>query len=234
MVEFVYHDPTSEGSVSPFDRALMELVERSDVRIACPYISLGILERIRESGTKWRILTDVEEWLKAYDVPTRERIYDLLSKHPGSVHHVEGLHAKVAMGNEKALVGSANLTDRGFTRRTEMGVLLDDPDEVAELSDWFVELWNRSSPPDLEEVAAFLQTASLTPEPARNRSSSSISSTAPAVRASFSKPVSDEARSSEITKTDHDRLVTVVGRALIRSGSASTSTSWPTCWRKPP
>jgi len=146
-------------------------------------------------------------------VPTRERIYDLLSDHPEGVHHVEGPHAKVVIGNEKALVGSANLTDGGFTRRAEMGVVLDTLDEIAELSTWFGELWNRSTPPDLDEVTVFLQTASLTPEPARDRSSTSISSTAPAVKASFSKPVSDEARSSEITKTDHDRLVTVVGRA---------------------
>jgi phosphatidylserine/phosphatidylglycerophosphate/cardiolipin synthase-like enzyme len=50
------------------------------------------------------------------------------------------LHAKCAVVDDVALVGSANLTDDAFNRNMELGVLLKDADTVSALLSHFEEL----------------------------------------------------------------------------------------------
>ena len=53
------------------------------------------------------------------------------------------LHAKCAIVDDVALVGSANLTDDAFNRNMELGLLVRDPTVVASLVEHFEELIRR-------------------------------------------------------------------------------------------
>jgi phosphatidylserine/phosphatidylglycerophosphate/cardiolipin synthase-like enzyme len=53
------------------------------------------------------------------------------------------LHAKCAIVDEVALVGSANLTDDAFNRNMELGLLVRDPAPVAAIVEHFEELIHR-------------------------------------------------------------------------------------------
>ncbi|MCH7660105.1 MAG: phospholipase D family protein [Euryarchaeota archaeon] len=214
MAELIYHDHSSNSSaLSPFDQVIGEIATKSEVRIACPYIGPKYLERILAKAQDWRVLTDVEEWLSVHAVANRERVHDLISENWDSVHHFPDLHAKVVLTEDKALVGSANLTTKGLTGRAEMSILFDESEKVEEITDWFEMLWKRSSSPEMSEVDEFLDAEPSSSSPARNRSTASISSNAPKVRASLSPDSSAQQESTEITQTDHERLVEVVSNA---------------------
>jgi hypothetical protein len=214
MVELIYHDPLSDSSTfSPFDQVIGEIAKESEIRIACPYIGPNYLEHRLSQAQDWRVLTDVEEWLSVHTVANRERVYDLLSENSHKIHHFPDLHAKVVLTENEALVGSANLTEKGLTGRTEMSVLFEEAGKVEEIADWFETLWEASSSPEMNEVDEFLNVEPSTPSPARNHNTASISSDAPAVRASLSTTSSDQQKSTDITQTDHERLVEVVSNA---------------------
>ena len=152
-VRLVYHTSASaSGGVSPFDEAVLSVAGDGDVRIACPYISLSYLKRIVGSSDRWRVLTDVEEWLASQGQGARLAIYEFVSCHNGRFRHIRGLHAKAIIGGSKALIGSANFTGAGITRRQEIAVLFEDEPQVAELQEWFDTLWLESSPIDLDKL----------------------------------------------------------------------------------
>ena len=65
--KLIYHTPEScLGGVSPFDAAVTEMIDGHDVAIACPYLGLTYLQRIIDGSERWRVLTDVEEWLASH------------------------------------------------------------------------------------------------------------------------------------------------------------------------
>lgn len=92
--------------------------------------------------------TELAEWIV-------ERIDD--------VRHVEDLHAKVAIGADAAMLGSANFTGGGLGKNKEAGVLTRDPGHLAELRAWFDGLWRGAQgidPDALRRMAATLPAAS--------------------------------------------------------------------------
>jgi phosphatidylserine/phosphatidylglycerophosphate/cardiolipin synthase-like enzyme len=117
MTELVYHDPADRTGVSPFDRIIREITEDMEVLIACPYVSSDYFQDITEKTDEWFLLTDVREWLSIHRQTNREAIQEFLIEHRDYVRHVSDLHAKVVVGGDRALIGSAN-----FTRK-------DSPDE---------------------------------------------------------------------------------------------------------
>jgi PLD-like domain len=93
--------------------------------VAVPYVGgwnavksvLGL--RWRDSDdVRFRLLTDTTNkgWLD-------RRTIEIMNSH-GKVKHLLGLHAKVYIIDNHALVTSANLTDTAFARRREVGVFL--------------------------------------------------------------------------------------------------------------
>src|SRR5437763_739755 len=136
-VQLLYHDADGPGSVSPFDAAMLRIARAGSVRLACPYIGLGYLGRVIGQSPAWWLLTDFEEWLRSQDQKQREKVYDFLVQDRDKIRHYPQLHAKVAIGSRLAMVGSANFTDAGIRRRTEVSVLLRDELQVQELTDWF-------------------------------------------------------------------------------------------------
>lgn len=152
MQRLLYHAPENPSTESPFDRAIVQVVQGQEVSIVSPYIGVQYLHRLIGMSTSWRLISDVLEWLSATPVRERGSVYEFLKEHDGLVHHYPAIHAKTVVSRVGAYTGSANLTDAGVLRRTEFGVLLTDPDQVQEIQQWFDAIWNQTSPPPLQGV----------------------------------------------------------------------------------
>ena len=152
MQRLLYHAPDNPNQESPFDRAIVQVVQGQEVSIVSPYIGVQYLHRLIGMSTSWRLISDVLEWLSATPVSERSAVYEFLKEHDGQVHHYPAIHAKTVVSRVGAYTGSANLTDAGVLRRTEFGVLLTDPDQVHEIQQWFDAIWSQTSPPPLRSV----------------------------------------------------------------------------------
>ena len=170
MTELIYHDPSDRTGQSPFDTAIREITDSEEALIACPYIAPDYLEDITDQSNNWFLLTDIGEWLSIHGRSNREAIQSFLIDHRDQVRHVNNLHAKVVLGNDQALIGSANFTTKGLTGRTEMSVLLDEQETIDELTDWFETVWTVYDPPEIDRVKSYIETADDTPSPAHTQS----------------------------------------------------------------
>jgi len=90
---------------------------------------------------RFRLLTDIEikGWL---DRKTIEQIDS-----QGAIKHLKGLHAKVYIIDNHALITSANLTEQAFCRRCEIGVFLSPRDALNKCYFLLSELSCRSGNP---------------------------------------------------------------------------------------
>ncbi len=156
-MQLIYHSVGSAGSVSPFDAAIQSVAAKAPcLRLASPYIGLGFLLRTIDSAADWRLLSDVEAWLQSGNQRHRARCWEFIADNLDRVRHVPGLHAKVAIGNGRLFLGSANFTEKGVLGRAELSVLITESDQVAEATAWFDELWAVASAPILEEGDALV------------------------------------------------------------------------------
>lgn len=155
MAILLYH---SEGATeSPFDSAILRVARSGPVRIVSPYIGMAYLRRITDAVPEWRLLSDVEEWLRSQTTRERPKVWHFIRENISQIHHVPDLHAKAVISDSLAVMGSANLTRKGILGRTELGVLLDDPSLVTELCVWFDGIWDGTAPPSVDEGNAFVQ-----------------------------------------------------------------------------
>lgn len=167
-VQLIYHTPeSSAGGISPFDRALTEMVEGEAIRIACPYLGLDYLHRLIGLASGWRLLTDVEEWLSSLRPRSRNAAVEFILSNRAHIRHCKGLHAKVLVAGEQALIGSANFTAKGIRARVEMSARLADCEEVGELRAWFDLLWEQTAP--VEGADLRLCVAAMSPRLPRSR-----------------------------------------------------------------
>ena len=128
--------------------------------LASPFISLSYLCRVIRLSPSWRLLTDVYAWLRSSQTPMqRARVHDFLVINRKAVRHCTGLHAKAVIGSRSAMLGSANLTDAGILRQTEVSALFNDEPQVHELAKWFESCWCagcKLTPRLLDHFAAFM------------------------------------------------------------------------------
>lgn len=122
--------------------AIEEVAADGSLSIVVPYFNPDILLRLIE-GKEWRLITDCNECFNALTDRSKQRLIEFCKNNHNQIHHKDLLHAKVFIGKEKALLGSANLTDLGFGRRAEAAVLFEG-DIVIELREWYSNLWNES------------------------------------------------------------------------------------------
>lgn len=151
-MKLIYHDINKVGQVSPFDETLLQVALNADsLLLASPYIGLNSLTRIIEHAHEWRLLSDIEAWLQSGNKRHRTRCWDFIEGNIERIRHIPDLHAKVAIGNDKVFLGSANFTQKGLLGRTELSVLIDDKKLVDESINWFEGLWESASPPIIKE-----------------------------------------------------------------------------------
>lgn len=157
MNTLVYHRPSSIGELSPFDEAILRVAASGPVAIVSPYVGVAYLERIIALSGRWRLISDVEQWLSSLSARARLGAWGFIREHVEHIHHFGAIHAKVVVGQGAGMIGSANLTMTGITGRAEMGILLTDPPLVVELGAWFEDIWRESSCPVVDEASAFVQ-----------------------------------------------------------------------------
>lgn len=149
MLELLAHSPNVEESV--FEQALMKIADEGWLDIACPYLDPGYLEELTV-GIDWRLITDGDECLGALGARGRVALLRFIEANNERIRHKSLLHAKVFIGESKALVGSANLTSNGFLKRDEVGLLVEGP-LVGELRAWYDALWSKSIRFTLDEAS---------------------------------------------------------------------------------
>ncbi len=217
MLELIHHtDESADGGVSPFDSTIRKIVADEDVLLASPYLTLDYLEGLVNDADSWRLLTDMEAWLDSCPASERETIREFVARHHERIRDVRNLHAKAVIGETGALVGSANLTRTGLGGRDELGVRFDEPERIAELREWFDELWNESSAAKLDAVDERIQTSSPVPSSASGSSATPIPSESRRISASISanKPVEPKSKTVEsVDEGAHGRLVEQVQKA---------------------
>lgn len=162
--KLIYHDKeSSTGGVSPFDKTVTEIVRNRSVSIVCPYIGIDYFDRIIQLANTWRLVTDVEEWIISHNRDARQSIKDFILKNLPAIHHYKDIHAKVIVADDKAFIGSSNLTNKGITGRVEMGVLIEEKEQVDELQKWFSGLWAESESVNAQDLEKYISSIKSSP-----------------------------------------------------------------------
>jgi len=112
--------------------------------IAVPFI--GNTEQVsRIMGTNWRFNPDIDFRLLT-DIRNSDYInketYELFKQY-ATIKTLAGLHAKIYILDNRVFVTSANLTGAAFTKRYEIGVMLDNSEDTIET---FEHWWSIAKP----------------------------------------------------------------------------------------
>lgn len=163
MTRLIYHRINeSSDKDSPFEATILAMAYSKTLKIACPYLSYERLNRILQDHTDWRLLTDVDALFRSLANADRLSFIRLFREKKTRVRHNKDLHAKVVIGDQQALVGSANLTEMGLAKRAEMSVLMSDQGIVNELDAWFDGIWKRCKEFNDDDFKAMEQFANET------------------------------------------------------------------------
>ena len=128
-----------------FIEALSE--DSNDFRIICPFIKTGVIEKLLSLHPKnIQVITrfNLADFASCVsDVAALRKLIGV----GASVRGVRNLHAKLyIMGTSRAIVASANLTEAGFSRNHEIGVVADNEEFVKRCLAYFDKLWRQAGP----------------------------------------------------------------------------------------
>jgi hypothetical protein len=135
---------------SGWDRILDEALaaDKSRVRIICPFIKEKAAKRLLQHGCP-----DKFEVITRYHLDCfRDGVSDidalrLLFRSGAKIRGIKNLHAKAFLiGDSRAIVTSANLTEQGLIRNHEFGFYAQDDTIVANCHDYFEKLWKKAGP----------------------------------------------------------------------------------------
>lgn len=156
LVKLLYHEPGAQGQTSPFDRALMNVASTGNLRLVSPYLGVDYLARLVRQAQHWLLISDVEEWLRSLSPRARGSAWSFIRDNQVRIRHCADVHAKTAIGDQSAVLGSANFTAKGILGRSELGVHVSEQRLVNELQVWFHDLWNASAPIVVDEGNAYI------------------------------------------------------------------------------
>jgi hypothetical protein len=137
---------------------LRKLSEQATERIwiVSPYIGRWPAVSALLGGTWWlgstvtlQVITDVSDAGNVH----RGTLLHLLNR--GLVKTLAGVHAKIYIIDDQAIVASANLTETGFTKRREIAVLLGGPeatDTISLFKTWWETLAQELTPESIEQL----------------------------------------------------------------------------------
>ena len=141
-LRLVYQPIPSIKDDNAFKTALDTVTDgTSHVSIASPYLALDVIEYLTEDAD-FRLVTDEHA---CFASGCDESFYDFLIEHYDRIRSVHGLHAKVVIGKNAGMFGSANLTRNGLTRRFELSSVVTGA-TLEELGRWFEALWSIGTP----------------------------------------------------------------------------------------
>lgn len=109
MTHLVYHDLSRmSGQSSPFDEAVLKVCRSGTVGIVSPYIGVDYLQRIIQVSEAWRLISDIEAWLSSLSMRARPKAWQFIRENLDRIHHCPAIHAKVVIGPQSAMLGSAS------------------------------------------------------------------------------------------------------------------------------
>ncbi len=119
--------------------------DTSELRIVCPYIKTGALDRLL--ALKPKVIQVITRFNLADFAEGVSDIAALLKVlvAGGQVRGIKNLHAKLYLfGGSRAIVTSANLTAAALDRNEEFGAVLDDASSVTACAIYFERLWSHA------------------------------------------------------------------------------------------
>ena len=138
----VYQPVPAESGDAALAHSLKKVVgDSQSLRIVSPYLSFRVIVALTE-GRDFELITDQQA---CSDAGISADLADFFEEHADSIKSVRGVHAKVVIGEDAALIGSANLTEHGLTKRYEMACEVHEDEQLKELGDWFENLWEVGS-----------------------------------------------------------------------------------------
>lgn len=153
----VYQPVDRDPGSTAFADALREVASKTaDLRLVSPYLGFGVLRPLTE-GRRFRLVTDLGA---CFEAGADDQLVNFLSDNVDSIRDSPGVHAKVVLGPERALIGSANLTRQAICNRLEMACLVRGERALGELEAWFDELWNAANVVEASELRDLQQVAS--------------------------------------------------------------------------
>ena len=120
-------------------------IDASELRIICPFIKKGAIERILEHHpSKIQVITRFNLVDFAEGVSDIEALRELLDA-GADIRGIKNLHAKIYLFSDKrAIVTSANLTKAALERNHEFGLVAEDESLIKACRDYFDDLWSRA------------------------------------------------------------------------------------------
>jgi len=209
--KLIYHvEESSAGGISPFDKTITEIVKNKNVCIVCPYISVGYLGRITQLANTWHLVTDVEEWIISHSIKQRQNTKNFILDNLSDIHHYKDIHAKVIVADDKAFIGSSNLTAKGIKERVEMSVLIEEKEQVCELQRWFKDLWIGSESVKTQDLEKYVSSIESLPSSGMYRHIASLPSKATSINAKLVDVEDINIQVSDIltnNQESHERLI---------------------------
>lgn len=166
-MKLIYHNIKGTEEYSPFDRELVELSRNQDLLLVSPYIGLSYLKRLINLSKSWKLISDFQEWIISHpNKKQRLEICDFIVKYSENIRHVPDIHAKVLITDNCGFLGSANFTENGIQKRTEMSVSFSEKEKVEELRNWFQTVWINSEDFSKKEITEFInKNENINPKP---------------------------------------------------------------------
>lgn len=187
-INLIYHDKESiSGGISPFDKAIRGLVKNKDIKVVSPYIGLDYFQQIIRLSVSWQLITDIEEWIISHEKKKRNQVKCFIEEFSERIHHYKDIHAKVIIAGEKAILGSANFTEKGITKRIEMSALIFDYEKVQELNRWFDCLWLDSDCVNIDDLNEYYKSSMLLQDLSDSKPKKSLPSRTPLNKSKLEK-----------------------------------------------
>ncbi len=166
-MKLIYHNIQGTEEYSPFDKELVELSKNQDLLLVSPYIGLSYLKRLINISKSWKLISDFQEWIISHpNKKQRLEICDFIVKHSDKIRHVPDIHAKVLITENFGFLGSANFTENGIQKKTEMSVSFSEKEKVEELRNWFQSVWINSEDFSEKEITEFInKNENINPKP---------------------------------------------------------------------
>jgi hypothetical protein len=127
-----------------FKDRILSLVDQENIKIICPYLTLDIFKDIILEKN-WKLITDTKALFLSTEKYKHIELIEFITKNNNKIKHLDKVHAKSIILEDKALFGSANFTNSGMNTNIELSAIINDSKKVNELKTWFDDLWEKTN-----------------------------------------------------------------------------------------
>jgi hypothetical protein len=120
--------------------------DRSGVRLVCPFIKKGAVERLLAGGPPGSLHVITRFCLDDFAQGVSDlSALRLLLENGAAIRGIKNLHAKLYLfGSRRAIVTSANLTEAALLRNHEFGFVAEERQIVTRCEKYFTDLWAKA------------------------------------------------------------------------------------------